>query len=509
MSSHQQSLHQTLEHQLLLELSLQHALEVEEHGSTAKISTEIMGLTLQHISRLMNDESETYKSIDKTAVSGIAARVARGVVFRLATDDIPLVDAPDTPNRGEGELLNTIVSHIREEFDEWWTFHHDYRPPAKMPSESGYISANGPLDWSKAVTSYERISHSPLSVRENVPADRILESVANIHQISKIPLHLSDIYSDVRTATYGVISSNTFHEIFPKIKASYRHAWLEAEAFQLLKEQKMDEFVRRTRKGIFVYGFDEEGDRKVSVSDEMSQDLVRHYHHDEPTYEGRYLMSADGRLLAWMTYWQTPLSPSDKNGKMVCNYLANGVTGGEMQYTRSPKREFLERDAKDTLMIDTIRGEVPLAAARLMSKVTTEMQHISPYLKRFMGYRLHDLEMNPPPNEKHDHIRLSENLSSSHFFDKRECFPFAYDYSPAGPRSKRDLPDGTEMYLNPEWVAFVGRFGDVREASQREWISIQRSFGDISDDRGTQSFIRSYDPTIWGASHLPYANNKS
>lgn len=371
---------------------------------------------------------------------------------------------------------------ISNEFDRWWLQKDTYVRSSEMPSERAFIERHGAIDWSRAMSSIHHAGYRAPSPEQTV-ADEAAECVMNIETGFRPTKGVSrEAYDRVRSAKVVSFSHENIDELIPKIEISYNHAWLKPEAIDKLEKGDLSGFRHQTEKGVFVFGFDEEPDRNISVRNQLIQDVKNEYNSNEASYQGKCLMDDDGNILAYFTYWQPPENQSRRNASMIKNYLRKGVTGGKMNYATSPSRSFLERFTESTLLIDTIRGEVPFAAARLMAKTTHKMHQHSRYLSHLIGYRLHELHFRPSLDAGSDYVRLGENDSSGKFFGDRGCYSFATDFNKKGTSSVRKLPDGGEVHLNPEWIWFVGRFGDVMNMSRHRWDVIRTSYGDLSAD---------------------------
>jgi hypothetical protein len=334
----------------------------------------------------------------------------------------------------------------------------------------------------------QRVKERANGSSEEVPLVReVAEGIINIDSRQNVLTSTRHIFERVRSAAYLAITPDDIQDVLPRIEKSYNSVWLTPETIAKLESgDSVDrkEFVRKTRKGVFVSGFHEKIDGQPSVAEQMLHDLTREYEPDEPTYEGRYLEDENGEILAWLTYWQPPHCESEKNAQLVREYLQKGVTRGGMRYDDLREKEIIESFAKETVMIDTIRGGIHNAARRLMAKVTQEIYERSPYVKKMIGYYLHNLYFDPPLHVKdQEEVRLSENVSSATFFASLGCRVFAKDRNPEnGPRSKRILPDGRELYLRPVWEAFEGSFDTVRRNAREPWLREGLIYGDFTQD---------------------------
>lgn len=437
-------------------------------GKIAGVVTEISSAAVAVVTEMhRNHQQPYYRTIGNHSVYGIAGRVARETIFHLANLQAPFLEL----HSGQSEAAEIDVEDIViDQFHQWWAKRSSYIPSNQLPEVMKYEKEHGGVSETSDL-------HSILELTD-----------ANFFGSS----NMREIYDRVRTATYGTISRGNVDLLLPKIHESYKRSTLQAETIEKLarhRAQGETHFKGDVHKGIFVFDFQERVDGNPSIEEQMYDEFTRSPEHSTG-YVGKYLMDDDGELLAWLTYWQPPRLKNEQYRSMLDQYLRKGVTGGKMRYSRKPeRREFLPY-LDSTLMFDTIKGEVPFAANRLFAKSMQDMLLDNSSLEMFIGYRLHELHLNPPLEVYKKPIRLFDNLRSSKFFTDRECGSFATDHNRSGPASIRTLSDGSTVLLNPEWVAFNGRFDDIINASWQKWHSVQRKFGDVSIDDERMSEIK-------------------
>ncbi len=471
--------------------------QLQRHMEISKVAAVIEGRVVQELTRLCGNVQCAFRQVlSEENMSGIAARLGRATVFRLANEYVfphpvePLTDM---------DLIDRITDAVDKEFDTWWATRDIYTPVSNSKSEQQFTHERGVIDWGKAQTSRSiiasdepedllRSTMQPLISSDGAQSHigAVAECVTNLEHMFGIDPKMRAVFERVRTAVYGNVTPSNVDELLPKIRTSYEKAWLTPATIELLRHNKADkaaEFRRKTNKGVFVFGFDESVNGQPSVGEQMYKDFTAEKKETEPTYEGRYLMDDNGELLAWFTYWQPPRFPSDAHRSQILSYLNNGVTGGDMAYRRDPPKKKFKRSVDEILMIDTLRGGLPFAASRLVCKAASDIQRHYSNIKTLLGYRVYSLQMKPAFPGFREPIRMTENLSSSAFFADRDCANFAYDYNKkGGPMSERVLSDNSKMYLNPEWVAFNAPFDAFTAQSQSLWHEIQKKYGDVTHD---------------------------
>jgi len=448
---------------------------IQRQGNASKMATEISAVTMEVLSESCADQRNIFHQVITDAnIRGIASRIARATLFRMTNQKTPLITRD--PEKSDFQIIDEIEAHVREEFGAWWTHHQDYVASRDMQQEKTYIDANGaPEEDSDIAVVLGIIENNNFSINPE----------------------LRKIYDDVRGATYGTINGDNIEEILPQIERSYKTSWLEGESLWGISRnnpQQLEKFNERTKRGVFVFGFRERVDGKPSVAEQMHADFKRSPE-EGPLYKGKYLRGADGKLLAWLTYWQPEIGLHNGHEQMVTDYLEQGVTGKPMTYTRTPKKEEHVSHAKHTLMFDTIWAGKRFAARRLFPKALIDMWKDNRSLKRFLGYRLNGIETFPSYRELHEHPRIGENWYSARFFLERRCATFAHDFNEFGPQSTRVLPDGTQIRINPEWAAFYGEFPEVLKTSWELWRQTQAEFGDLSSD-GYDRMVINYKPPV-------------
>jgi len=297
-----------------------------------------------------------------------------------------------------------------------------------------------------------------------------------------------DDFRRVRTARYVDINGGNIEEFLPKIRQSYERAWLRPETLEKLSRDSADDiqsFKEETGKGIFVYGFDEKPNEGLSIQEEIIRDLKSE---KDPQYFPRFqckcLLDENGEVIAWLTYWQPPAytGKNTEHPDMIKEYLQHGVTGGHMQYTVKPPYKDYKSNFNEFLLFDTLRGEVPMAAARLFPHALQDMIAECPRIQSFISYRLYELFQNPSFPKFDARIRLFENTKSDSFFSKRGCTSFAIDYSKRGKKSMRELSDGSTTSLNPAWIALSGDIRQMYRKSLELWNIMQCAHGDPTCD---------------------------
>ena len=294
-----------------------------------------------------------------------------------------------------------------------------------------------------------------------------------------------EVYERVRTGEYVTLNRKTYPLYRDRLRSLYQDTLLRSESIEKLASndtRMIKEYQNETRKGVFIYDIDEPINGGLSVGEQMDRDFRREYGPRDSAYVGKALVDDQGNLLSYLTYWQTPRRPKKKDRKHIRNYLYKGVTGGKMQYKGGDPEHFLKTWDK-ILMFDTVCADrdVPMGSARLIAKAAQDMLHENPELQVFIAYRLHQLSMEPTFPALSQPINMSENKSSRKFFDLRGCSVFADDFNEHGPKSRR-IVNGTEVMLNPWWVAFNA---DMRTFLMESWGLVratQYRYGDTTED---------------------------
>lgn len=461
-------------------------------GKRADIATQIRRAAEDHMFELITDARTVYSQIiTDDNFTGITGRVARGALFRYVNKELPLGAAPAEELEQAHDMIEECVS---DAFDDWWRQRHDFVPSHKMAPEAQFIARHKPIDWSEThVPLIERAKARMNGVeRKDELKPQVQETIRHIDQGLGINTAFRENFDRVRSAAYKAVTVDNIESVLDRIEEVYNEDLLKAETIALLKSADpavRKAFIERTERGVFVSGFRERIKGKPSVRDQMEKDFTREYKENEPRYEGRYLEDENGKILAWLTYWQPPREVSKKNATLIRQYLKKGVTGARMTYANNSVRDVLHNVAAHTVMIDTIQGPVRPGARRLMAHVTQDMQERSPYLKKFLGYYLDELFFRPSFEIfGREEVHLSQNASSFGYFSKLGCKNFATDRNPNfGPWSSRTLPDGQEIKLDAQWAAFVGDFPTVVQNARNLWHQDCLRYGDISKDGLSES----------------------
>lgn len=463
-------------------------------GRIADITTQIRMAAEDYVAGLVSVKSgiypQTSQLINDRTFPGIVARVTREALFAYANRGLSF--SPPSDASSSQELTETIEACVDGAFREWWGGRTDFVPSYNQYHESAFIKAHPPLAWMQAASKIERAKARVCGqVQEMSPESEVVEAVIHADRMYNIRTDWRHHFERVRSAHYRAVDRADAGSIVDRLERSYNHALLQPQTIVQLESDDPAErraFRQTTRRGVFVNGYRESIDGRPSVAEQMRCDFGREYARNEPRYQGRYLEDEHGEIIAWLTWYQPPhkhLKRNNDNTSMIRAYLKRGVTGGRMNYALPEYRGILHRKASTTLMIDTIRAEVPLAAWRLMAKATREMCENSPYLTDFMGYRLGDVRFSPPLKGTgiHDRVHWSENSQSHKFFSRLGCTNFAEDGNrKSGPRSRRVLPDGREIFLHPHWVAFVGDIAEVASNAKEIWLNEANRYGDVSGD---------------------------
>lgn len=428
-----------------------------QRGMRVLLAHVTMGLASDILMLERNDQELLRANIPEQSLHGVEARFAKAAAARLASSGF--YDELNDNTQIDLQTFEKMRKIIAAELDEWW----DEQKVNKH--------------------AFCKFFHEPKDADSATPQmKRIFREIDSTYGISR---KKRGMFEKVRTAEVEEITGDNIHDMLPAIERVYNQAYLREDAIEFLRENtaaSINAFRERTKKGVFVFGFHEKVKGKPSVAEQMVHDFTKPDATDDVKYRG-WVLHEPGQenIQAFLTLWEPPYDESHKN-PMLAQYLKTGVTGGKMRYTRKPKQAEIEPYIGKTLMIDTICSNQRYAASRLFAKALHRSKKNRKDLQYFMGYRLHELLFTPPFQAFQEPIRFSDNASSADFFESRDCASFAYDHNTRGSQSVRKLSDGTSLYLNPEWVAFNGKFDSVLAASLIAWRTVQATYGDISYD---------------------------
>ena len=445
-------------------------IQTEEVQRRDMLLSWLRGFVSQRITRLIAaGDAHDLHLLNEQVIPGVLARVMRDSVYKLHTVSNFLQCEEDEFLKAQ-RLLTETVPGVFQDFWDAQRLNGEFIAELDAPGAVDFKNTTGGDDTTEI--------------------DPFLEDVDKMFKLKYPPA----IFERVRNATYVTLNRDTYPEYRDRLFESYRRYWLKPDTIAKLHDPGLvSEFTKETKQGIFVYGIDERVNGKPSVAEQMDDDFSRDYGPHDRSYLGKALVDDTGEVLSWLTYWQTPKQPNGKALKEMRDYLDRGVTGGRMKYTGAPDKDTFSRNIRTLLMFDTISGGPPMASARLFAKSVQDMldpaQGGTPHLTNFVAYRLYELHMEPAIRRNRI-MRLADNKSSDRFFDRYGCEEFAYDFSPHGPRSERVLPalqgdavgEQRKMYLNPRWVAFSGEFDTLFSQAWAVWRSMQRTYGDVTDD---------------------------
>lgn len=359
----------------------------------------------------------------------------------------------NSPQETEGEMFEEMYDKL------WDWFAREYTPGRK----DGYIpDGNAP------------------SVAENELLQQYRTSLLRTANMSDM-----DEYDTIRNGTIVAVGRSNVDEFLGKIEKAYERDYLDEKTVELLANNRPDDirkFRKKTREGVFVFGFNESVRGRPTIGEQMRADVTAERDpKTHPTYQIRCLIDHNRELLSWFSYWQPPIVSSKEHRSMVHEYLDRGVMGAKMLYADESAFGRLLGKLDRILLIDTLQGVKKRASARLFAHEIQSMLERNPQLEDLIGYRLLSINMQPKIF-KQRYVHYANNRSSEDFFNNRDSTMFATDKNKSGPKSHRTLSDGTDVTLNPIWTAFSGDFTEIYKKSLQIWRSIQHRFGDVSDD---------------------------
>jgi len=311
----------------------------------------------------------------------------------------------------------------------------------------------------------------------------------------RYPSSTREFFATVRQATYRKMEPEDAFQIAD----IHNSRLLDRKVIELIRdkqapeavEKNIDIFKEKLRKGLF--------DRPFNAQ-KLAEDLTEKDPHSLQLV-GRILES-DGKVLAWDTWLQTPLTPNDSVREYIHDYLRHGETGGRMRYFHivdmgaGAMQQYLMERWKNIQLFGTIHGLYPFAANKLFALSAEEMRYRDHHLSHLILDRMGSFVIKPDfvlSKSLGVHWNTPQNNANNQlFFIPRRFRDIAMDSNKDNPRAVSvGVIDGKERTLNPSWIVSRGDMRDVIPASMKLWRDEQIRHADLSPDTYEENKIKS------------------
>jgi len=396
--------------------------------------------------------------IPDDAFEGVSARISRAVFYKLLKDSDVLAQE-DLPSAAK--LERTIGDYADSEVKTWYEMQKSYALYDKWLPE-------------RDVPGVKKFKEEHQGDRKSA---ELLQSYFSAIDLGAHRGRWGD-FDRVRSSCIVDIDASNIDEYLPKIEHAYRQ-----------DEFNLEAFVHQKQRGFIFPDFDEPLHGKPSIRQQMLENFTMERTANDPLYKGKGLLDRHGELIAWGTYWQTPVRPGKKYREMMENLLSKGLTGAPMHYLR-PATEFpkFHKEIKYTLHLYTIQSLVKMGMSRLFPHILQDALILNKSLKTLVGYRQLDLETDPPIILRNSTTRIAPNKKSGDFFQTLGCLDYAIDENINAEPAVRML-DGKPVNVNPAWVHFYGDVIEMYLRAWQGWRTKQYGYGDITNDGYNRSIL--------------------